>query len=153
MNIKNILCPTDFSVHSNAAIEVAITLARAFGAKVHFVHSVLSSSEYTEGYPHVREQIDAERRLATERLDLVNPQGIEFERQVLSGVPWKEIVDYASQQSIDLIVMATHGRTGLTRFLMGSFAEEVLRHAPCPVLTLKTQIKQPDDKRVARSAS
>ncbi len=144
MRIEQILCPTDFSAYSRTAINLALSLARPFNSRVHLVHALpVSFEDGSAGHPTVQTQIEAEKKHALQLLEDIPVDDADCVRAVLDGMPAEEIIEYARRNSIDLIVMATHGRTGLTRFLMGSFAEEVLRQAPCPVLTVKTTRPQP----------
>ncbi len=132
-----ILIPCDFSPSSDAALRHACDLATTLDAELHLLHVV--------GEPPTlisRSEPDAERlRLAREALDrLLEPQ-IFVKRRVLReavvGTPFREIGRYAQQHDIDLIVMGTHGRSGLAHLTMGSVAERVLRAAPCPVMIVR----------------
>ncbi|REK09868.1 MAG: universal stress protein [Planctomycetota bacterium] len=138
--MQKILFPTDYSPASNAALRYAVALAgqSQAGLLAVFVEppSVppLGPIEVTEG------RIDEEEASFKQLLDsLVSDSGQNVAHEVrrLRGDPAAEIVRVAKQEGADLIVMATHGRTGLRRALMGSVAEIVVRDAPCPVLTLK----------------
>ncbi|HVT26480.1 MAG TPA: universal stress protein [Lacipirellulaceae bacterium] len=149
MNIQSILFPTDFSRYNDAALEYASTLAAEAGATLHIVHvhdvRDLSSAMGEASYLYAstwQEELEAAR----ERLNRISPTvpGVPCERHCLTGTPDEEIVNMAAEKSIDLIVMASHGRTGLSRLVMGSVAEGVMRKAPCPVLI----VKQPHEKDV-----
>lgn len=151
MNIKNILFPTDFSTYNSAALEYASRLAAESGARLHVVHVNdtrdlgLAMGEASYVYA---EKWEEERREAEKRLKKVAPTvpTVECEHQSLLGTPDAEIVAYAADHGIDLIVMASHGRSGLPRLLMGSVAEGVLRKARCPVLIVKQPQAKPADK-------
>jgi nucleotide-binding universal stress UspA family protein len=121
--IEKILLATDFSRPSDAAAQVAAEHARRFGARVHVLHVVWPGADPTPD-PRLA-QLAQELRGAGEVVTAVE-----------SGVPAAEIVRYATRHGIDLIVLGTHGRTGVTRTLIGSVAERVVRTAPCPVLTV-----------------
>lgn len=142
MNIKSILFPTDFSHYNDAALEYASRLAAESGAKLHVVHvhdtrdlgSAMGEASYLYAAEWEHEQHRAERRLT----HVIPPiPGVTYEHHSLKGVPDSEIVGFATDQHIDLIVMASHGRSGLSRIVMGSIAEGVMRKAPCPVLVVK----------------
>lgn len=141
MKIKNILIPIDYSERSGATMSYAVSLAKEYDAKLHLVHVYEPPIAYTDGGfaatvlpPADVIDVEAER----DRLTAAIPSGdLAVQTQFVIGNPSEELVDYAKAQNVDLIVMGTHGRTGLTRLLMGSVAEGVLRHASCPVLTVK----------------
>lgn len=138
--LKNILVPHDFSETSEAAMRYAVELARTFGAKLQVVHvSEKARFELGTEFP-----LDLEVNLEDairERLSRTMATGGHRELQpsflVLSGSPHVEIVRYAKDHAIDLIVMGTHGRGVVAHAVMGSVAEKVVRHAPCPVLTVR----------------
>jgi nucleotide-binding universal stress UspA family protein len=139
--LRTILHPTDFSPGSAAAFAYARDLARDSGARLIVLH-VLDA-----GVPMVAEgvvlpsNLDELREAAWRGLDAVHPadSAVRFERILREGPTVAEILDAARGLGADLIVMGTHGRTGLGRLLLGSVTEEVLRKAPCPVLTVKDQ--------------
>lgn len=143
--IKRLLVPTDFSAASSAAVRYAIDLATDLGATIHMLH-VIEEWELTARHlealcvelPGLRERVieEAADRLRTVAAGLGTAQPIVTE--VREGRPAGIIVDVARASAIDLIVMGTHGRTGVSHALLGSVAERVLRTAPCPVLTVRT---------------
>ncbi len=128
LHIKKILYPTDFSSHSNQAYFHALALAEKHGASLAIVYVYSPSAGDGEDRQYWREQL--------EQIRPVNPQ-IPVQHVFLEGDPAKQIVRYATDGAVDLIVMGTHGRTGLERLLMGSVAEKVMRDAPCSVLVVK----------------
>ncbi len=138
MGTPTILVATDFSEMSRFAVESATIHAKAFGAKLLIVHALVAPSpEQGEGMLHSgveREDLQTAER----RLKAIEPsmEGVHFEHRLVTGEPAKEIVRLAQDEGAALIVVATHGRTGLTRALMGSVAERVVRNATCPVLTV-----------------
>jgi nucleotide-binding universal stress UspA family protein len=140
LSIQTILCPTDFSVHSDNAFRMACALARDYGARVVVLHvAEIPVPAYVNEaiMPPVEPNLD---ELRESLADYAVPDGsLNVERLLLEGEPLDEIVALARQMPADLIVMGTHGRSGISRLLMGSVAEAVLRAAPCPVLTLRTQ--------------
>ncbi len=143
MDIHNILFPTDFSHYNGAALEFAARLAAESGAVLHIVHvddmRDLNLAMADAGYPYVLPDETEDRTEICERLVQVVPPVAEvmYQHHYLKGLPVTRIVDFAERENIDLIVMASHGRSGLVRLLMGSIAEGVLRRAPCPVLIVK----------------
>jgi nucleotide-binding universal stress UspA family protein len=139
MNARKILFPTDFSELSHAGLEYATSLALDTGGKLLIVHVEEPAAAYGGGgdvFYVVPEPDDA---MSIERLEAVVPAdaSVPCEHRLLTGDPATEIVRVAREENVDLIVMGTHGRTGLMRLLMGSVAEAVVRRSPCPVFTLK----------------
>jgi nucleotide-binding universal stress UspA family protein len=134
ITIKKILYATDFSSYSNQAYFHAIALAESHGASLTILFVYAPSfgtpemQRETSGRAYWRDQL--------EQIRPVDPQ-IPVNHVFLEGDPAGQIVRYAADAAIDLIVMGTHGRTGLERLLMGSVAEKVLREAPCSVLVVK----------------
>jgi nucleotide-binding universal stress UspA family protein len=144
MEIRQILAPTDFSEFSKYALEYAYELARKFGAKLLLLHVVELPAFPIEGYVPQRVGVplieDLKRQWSLE-LEGILPvaEGIKIEitRRVVTGTPYRKIVEIAEAEKVDLIVMATRGRTGLSHLVMGSVAERVVRTASCPVLTIR----------------
>lgn len=143
--ISTILVPTDFSDASREALGYACDVAAAFNASLHVLHVV--ENPFSPGAlmevaaPLPDEYLEGLERQARERLEsLMTPeQKAKFSAQIVTrvGVPAHQILDYARQQGgIDLIVMATAGRGGVARLMMGSVADKLVRSAPCPVLTM-----------------
>jgi nucleotide-binding universal stress UspA family protein len=150
--LQKILHPTDFSPCSAAAFELACALARVSGASLTLVH-VQRPVEITGKWalpPPVPVPL---RETLQEQLSQLRPPDptLNVERYLKEGDPAAEILRLAQEGPYDLIVLGTHGWTGLNRLLMGSVAEEVLRRAPCPVLTVKVPPPQahsaPDTRR------
>lgn len=142
MNVKKILVPVDFSSGSEAALDLATSLARDSGAKLLITYVQVPPIStgggefmYIEPGPPT-EEIRA--RLATV---LPKDPKIPVEHCLLNGDPSDCIVKLAEDEKVDFIVMGTHGRRGLTRILMGSVAELVVRWAKCPVITVKSPPK------------
>jgi nucleotide-binding universal stress UspA family protein len=142
MNIKNILFPTDFSKYNDAAMQYASRLAAESDAKLYILHvhdtRDLGTAMGEVSYVY-SEQWEKERHRAEKRLQGVVPPdpAVPYEHHSLLGAPELEIVSFATDHHMDLIVMASHGRSGLVRLVMGSVAEAVMRKAPCPVLVVK----------------
>jgi nucleotide-binding universal stress UspA family protein len=135
---KTIVFPTDFSTASDAALEHAATLAKSMGATLLIVHVEEPPLAYGGGelYYGIPEP-DSERIL--KMLEDVKPKdpAVPFTHRLSMGDPAGEIVRIATDEGAELIVLGTHGRTGVTRLLMGSVAEVVVRRAPCPVLVYR----------------
>lgn len=152
MALKRILLPTDFSAASVHAFPYAVWFARRSGASITLVYVVPTT--LPAELSHIGIVLE-EKRLAKEaETALVKvrarelPADLTVENIVLSGGPYYEICKTAGGLGIDLIVMSTHGHTGLKHALLGSTAERVVRHAPCPVLTVREPflpIRFPDD--------
>ncbi len=146
IKLDKVLVPTDFSDYSKCAITYGCALAARFDSELHLLNVVQDPAVYVPeptliAMEAVEEQIkqlhdDAMKSLATlPKDDLVTNKPIV--REVLHGAPFVEIVRYAREKDIDLIVIGTHGRSGLKHVLLGSVAERVVRKAPCPVLTVR----------------
>jgi nucleotide-binding universal stress UspA family protein len=137
--IRRILHPTDFSELCHPAFEFACAFARDFGSKLIVCH--VSPPPVTGISNGVVVEIptgSAEYTLAQLNGVTINDPSVNVTHQLAHGDPATEIVRLANEDKADLIVMGSHGRSGLSRLLMGSVAEKVLRMAPCPVLTVKT---------------
>jgi nucleotide-binding universal stress UspA family protein len=142
---SKILLPTDFSDFSNQAMEQALAWAAHFGAELHLLH-VVTVHNYDPfnpdmGFPEVNIagslQQTAERQME-QIATMSRDEGPEVTQEIRTGFsPWNEIVTVAAEQNTDLIIMATHGRRGLEKLFLGSTAEKVLEHTPCPVLLLR----------------
>ena len=141
--IKTILVPTDFSDCSSAALTMAIDFAKSLGAKIRLVH-VFQLPYYAgmeDGLSVAVMTPDFLESLRAPGLKQVQAQlaqckqaGVDAQAEQVDGVPYAEIV--ALSEKVDLVVMGTHGRTGLPRMMLGSVAERVVRMAKCPVLTV-----------------
>jgi nucleotide-binding universal stress UspA family protein len=141
--IRKILHPTDFSDHSRTAFDLACALARDYGAELLILHVNRATPIYAPdgivvGVP-VEEPYELRGKLAQLRPE--DPR-VKAEHKLVDGDPAEQILKAAP--GMDLIVLGTHGTTGLARLLMGSVAETVLRNAPCPVLTVRTPPKPAD---------
>ena len=143
ISIEKILHPTDFSVNSNHALKYACAFAAHFGAELHLLHVVADLAMITlppmegflpEGY-YENARKHANEELAKLRTKAMTGKN-RIVRQILEGSPFLEIMSYAKDNKIDLIIMGTHGYSGLTHLVMGSIAEKVVRSSPCPVLTV-----------------
>jgi nucleotide-binding universal stress UspA family protein len=145
LEIKRILVPTDFSECSRTAIVYAAELARIYQAKIFLLH-VVESSVYSldtslipPGDPFgLREKLV---EMTEKEAALIRKSGFDAEGECVIGLPAIEIVRAVQEKKADLVVMGTHGRTGLSHILLGSTAERVIQRAPCPVLTVKAEMK------------
>jgi nucleotide-binding universal stress UspA family protein len=144
--IKHVLVATDFSDTSAVALKYGRELARTFGATLHVVHAVdllAARIPMTQGHGYdldnLQKEIEASARTAIHELVTDEDRSrLGAQEAVLAGLsPADAILDYARDKMIDVIVIGTHGRTGLSRLVMGSVAEKIVRGAPCPVLTVR----------------
>jgi nucleotide-binding universal stress UspA family protein len=145
MDIRQLLAPTDFSEYSKDAVSYALELAQKCGAKPSLLHVVEPPPYSMEGLvPSTAggDPLNDLERQATAELAQVLPQAkdakIMVTRNVVIGSPFRKIIETAEAEKVDLIVMTTHGRTGLSHLVMGSVAERVVRTAPCPALTIRS---------------
>jgi nucleotide-binding universal stress UspA family protein len=153
VDIKRILAPTDFSAHSEQAVRFACGLSERLEAELHLLNvlsEIIPAGPDPLLMPVMPPQFyeeNEERAKQTVR-NLLKPDW-GTPRSVVTAVRWgspvEAIVDYANDLAIELIVIATHGRTGLSHVLLGSVAERIVREAPCPVLTIR------DSTRAARN--
>jgi nucleotide-binding universal stress UspA family protein len=139
--VKSILVPSDFSAPSDLATDYAIDMAFRYGASIRLLHVIEEPAIYPDGYvdlPGLQQHLvnEATNRLAalaakceTARVDVTSA--------IVTGRPATVIVEEASARDVDLIVMGTHGRTGLAHLFLGSVAERVVRTASCPVLSVR----------------
>lgn len=143
INIKNILCPVDYSVYSEKALMYAIEFAEKYMAKLYLIH-VLDIRIYDINEPDLynvnvvdEETLNKLKERLSRCVSEETKGKIPVETIVVQGVPFAEIIKASKDYRIDLIVLGTHGRTGLSHAIMGSVAEKVVRKAPCPVLTIR----------------
>lgn len=145
MAFSKILVPVDFSETSLHAVRLAIAMARSGGGKVHLLHVgtlplvVSDAAAYGAAVPayllEAKDQIAAEQKHALEKLAAEEvPEGLLGGVAVREGFPPDEIVEEAKACGADLVVIGTHGRSGISRLVLGSVAERVIRHATCPVM-------------------
>lgn len=148
IRLSRILLPTDFSKYSAEATKYACSFAEKFDAELHILHvletHLSTTPEFALGLAipsPVKENRDAVDLALLNLLDSAWAQARrgKIVRCIADGAPFLEIVRYAREQSIDLVVLGTHGRSGLAHVLMGSVAERVVRKAPCPVLTIRPE--------------
>ncbi len=146
IKLNKILCPTDFSENSEHAMKYALTLATLSKAELLLFHVVepISYPQSTELFEPVVDEISLTMKMEAafqkQLEDQVAALKNEYPRisgKIVTGTTFLEIIQAARDEGVDMIVMGTHGRTGLAHVLIGSVAERVVREAPCPVLTVK----------------
>lgn len=141
---KKILHPTDFSDYSKEALDVAAVMARKFGAELIILHVVETYDYAPPEYYMAADELhkEVERRLEGSRKHLEEMAAqmgdIKTRTLVTEGKPFVQIIRAAKEEGADMIVLGTHGRSGLAHILIGSTAEKVVRKAPCPVLTIRS---------------
>lgn len=142
LRIRTILVPIDFSQRSKKALRYAVALARQFGGELVCLHVI--DIPYGAGEAGLvvemqayRKHLQAESRRALTELVREEAREIPVTSLLRAGAPYHEITRAAREFPADLIVISTHGRIGVRRFVLGSTAERVVRHAPCPVLVVR----------------
>ncbi len=142
-NIKNILLPTDFSKLSMSAAQYAIDLAKQYNAKIHLLNviektpPILTIHSLDLSEEKIIKSIEDDARNSLEKAAAkIKNEEVEVASILKKGLDYQEIVSYSQKNKIDVIVIATHGRTGLLHTLLGSVAEKVIRYAKCPVLVI-----------------
>ena len=151
---QRILCATDFSDTAEAAWEVACDLARTHRSQLTLVHAFTELPVYPEVAVASVQRVWEEQRLwvqqaLDQRIAAATARGLTASAAFKTGPAPETILEAATDERADLIVIGTHGRTGLTRLVIGSVAERVVRIAPCPVLV----VKPPAVREVARAAA
>ncbi len=149
MQIKTILFPTDFSNGARAAMDHAVSLARDYKARLillYVIQDISIAEWYIPSSLSVTDLVEDMQRSAAKEMDKwaaeVSVKVNDVEKLVVRGVPFVEIIKTAKEKDVDLIVIGTHGRTGIDHMLFGSTAEKVVRKAPCPVLTVRVAGKE-----------
>lgn len=147
MLIKKVLVLTDGSQNSRSALRYAVEICRNFDASLHLLSVIEDMPSYatlevgSEFISKVQEAIKSE---VVSCAGYCETSGITCDGEIRHGVPYEEIINYAKEIDVDLIVMATHGHSGLSHILLGSVAEKVMRHAPCPVMVTRIDNKDWD---------
>ena len=147
-DIKKVLVPIDFSDYSKSSLRYAVNFAKKFDAEIYLIYvvePVIYPPDFSMGQiaiPSVNNEWDERAREELKKLAKTEiPDGVKVKTILKNGKPFMEIIDTASEENIDLIIIATHGHSGVEHILFGSTAEKVVRKAPCPVLTLREPIK------------
>jgi len=142
ISLNKILCPIDHSDCSKEALKYAVTFAMKDEAKLLLLH-VIDIRSFNEGLDAMSTQIPNEETIEQLRVKLLDciPEEIrddmDVEAIVTQGIPFAEIISTAKEKEIDMIVIGSHGRTGISHMMLGSVSEKVVRKAPCPVLTVR----------------
>lgn len=148
LKINKVLVPIDFSDYSKSALRYAITFAKQFNAElilVYVVEPIIYPPDFSMGQiaiPTVNTEWDERAREELNKLAKNEiPAELKSKTIIKTGKPFVEIIDTASEEDVDIIIIATHGHSGVEHILFGSTAEKVVRKAPCPVLTLREPVK------------
>ncbi len=141
IKFEKILFPTDFSESAENASQYAISMAEKFGSKIFVVHVVEPFTYTSDLGIDMGDQFQVmeatAKRFLEDVVTSIREKNIDVQGILLTGAPFVEIIKFAKQEQVNLIIMATHGRTGIEHILLGSTAEKVVRKSPCPVLTVK----------------
>lgn len=141
IKMQKILVPTDFSKHSEKAVMYASEMAQKFDADVHLLH-VIDAIPMTDGLyvpPVAREDIEEAANKELSAVTIAKVDESKVTRSMVHGQPFVEVIRYAKQNDIDLIILGTHGRGAIAHMLLGNVAEKVVRKAPCPVITVRDE--------------
>ena len=146
IGLKKILVPVDFSDNSKKALRYAIPFAQQFNASlilVYIVEPTIYPSDFgfgQVGFPDVEKELH-EKAIGemSSLIESLVPTTVKTQTMVGSGIPFVEITQYAKVEEVDIIIVATHGRTGVEHILFGSTAEKIIRKAPCPVLVVRSE--------------
>ena len=146
IELNNILCPTDFSENSQHATKIALALAALSQANLKLFHVVepITYPQSTELFEPMLDEVELTMKMEAafqkqleDQVAALKEEYPNISGKLVSGNTFLEIIQVARDEAVDMIVMGTHGRTGLAHVLIGSVAERVVREAPCPVLTVK----------------
>ena len=146
--INKILVPVDFSDYSKSSLRYAVNFSKLFKAEmilIYVVEPVIYPPDFSMGQiaiPSVHSEWDKRAREELDKLSKSEiPADVKVKSIIKTGKPFMEIIETASEENVDLIIIATHGHSGVEHILFGSTAEKVVRKAPCPVLTLREPVK------------
>jgi len=147
-DIKKVLVPIDFSDYSKSALKYAVNFCKQFNAEIiliYVIEPIIYPPDFSMGQiaiPSVNAEWDERAKQELEKLASSDiTKGARVKTSIKTGKPFIEIIETAAELEVDLIIIATHGHTGVEHILFGSTAEKVVRKAPCPVLTLREPIK------------
>ena len=153
--LRKILVPIDFSEYSKKALHYAIPFARQFNAKIYLLYVVeptIYPADFSFGQigmPNVENELRVKGEQELQELITNEIKGVVLsEALVKVGLPFVEVVSFAKDEGIELIIVATHGHTGVEHILFGSTAEKIVRKAPCPVLVVRSDERDFVDERV-----
>lgn len=148
LTIKKILVPIDFSDYSKSALRYSVNFAKSFNASItliYVVEPIIYPPDFSMGQiaiPTINTEWDERAKEELDKLAKTEiPAELQVKTMIKTGKPFVEIIETAKEENADLIIIATHGHTGVEHILFGSTAEKVVRKAPCPVLTLREPIK------------
>jgi len=155
ISLRKILVPIDFSEYSKKALQYAVPFARQFNAKIYLLY-VVEPTVYPAdfsfgqiGMPNVENELRVKGEEELQELIKNEIKGVvPSEASVKVGLPFVEVVSFAKDEAIELIIVATHGHTGVEHILFGSTAEKIVRKAPCPVLVVRAEERDFVDERV-----
>ncbi len=146
IHIEKILCPIDFSPPSRNALRYANEFAKAMNAKITVMHVIQPQPITADvNVPYVPLEVEIERHAKDDLEKFIQEEispDILVERVIAFGLPSDCVIAQAKKEDVDVIILGTHGRSGISRLLMGSTAENVIRHASCPVLVVKASEKE-----------
>lgn len=155
ITLHKILVPIDFSEHSKKALHYAVPFARQFHARIDLLYVVeptIYPADFSFGQigmPNVENELRIKGEQELQELIRTEVKGtVQSEAFVKVGLPFVEVVSFAKEEGIDLIIVATHGHTGVEHVLFGSTAEKIVRKAPCPVLVVRSDERDFVDERV-----
>ena len=140
LSLRRILVPIDFSKNARQALRFAVPLAAQFGARItllHIIEPVVYPTDMGIVVTNEKIAVNASRRHLAELGQKLVPEKLRGKMIVRGGRPYFEIVEFARKMKADLMVLTTHGYTGIKRVLLGGTAERIVRHAECPVLTVR----------------
>lgn len=146
ISFRNILYATDFSESSVPACDYALTLCKLTGAKLHVLHVIGELSDDRRGLMPPQSLADLEKGLEVQSIKEMTAfcrerfdDEIDYDTEVVIGTPFQQVIKQATELNADLIIMGTHGRTGIEQVIVGSTAERVVRRSTIPVLTVRGQ--------------
>jgi universal stress protein A len=146
IHIQKILCPVDFSAPSRNALRYANEFAKAMNAKITVLHVIQPQPIAADvNVPYVPLEVELEKSAKEDLERIVKEdvqEGVLVEQVLAFGMPSDCVIAQARKENVDLIILGTHGRTGISRLLMGSTTESVIRHAARPVLVVKAEEKE-----------
>ncbi|KAB1188475.1 MULTISPECIES: universal stress protein [Haloferax] len=149
---SEILVPTDGSKAAERAIQHALDIAQTYGARIHALY-VVDTSIYTSldaGADVVIDALEREGKVATRHVEeAADAAGVDVDTEVVTGTAYRSIHKYIEDHDIDLVVMGTHGRTGLSHYLLGSVTERVVRTSTVPVLTVRLGDEEAEEEAKA----
>lgn len=153
--VKHILVPTDFSETSERALDAAVEIARTFRARLTLLHVwSVPNMGYAEGLNWPLAEMEEAARAALDDVQArTRTMHVETDSVLGIGAEWEKILELVKARNIDLVVMGTHGRRGLSRVLLGSVTERVVRLSPVPVLTIRGPLQAEKEEKSTSSTN